>query len=176
MRYWSVAFVVAFIVFSSAVHADPLYSVRPLDALSLEALNHAISRSAVARSLIETLEASDVIVHVVSVRNLPAGIGGTTTFVVSRGGYRYLRITIGAQLPPAWRAAILAHELQHAREIAESGAADPAAVEALFERCGTRVGNYFETQAARDVEAAVRVEVQGARRALQAEPVVKFHH
>lgn len=173
MRYLSIVFVFAF---SSIVHADPLYSVRPVDPLSSETLNVAISRSAVARSLIETLETSNVIVHIVSARDLPAGIGGTTRFVVNRGGFRYLRITIGAQLPPNLRAAILAHELQHACEVAESTAGDSAAVEKLYERRGTRDGNYFETQAARHVEEAVLVELHGGRRALQTEPVVKFHH
>jgi hypothetical protein len=96
--------------------------------------------------------------------------------VLSRGGYRYLRITIDAELPRRTRSIILAHELRHACEIAVSAADTQAGVRELFERVGHRAGSYFETQAARDTERGVRVEMLSRSRTLQAEPVVKFDH
>jgi hypothetical protein len=122
-------------------------------------------------------------VHIQSTRELSAGLGGQTQFVVSRSGYRYLRITLAAQLPRDLRVAILAHELQHAREVAESDAYDIKDVERLFDATGQRDGHRFETRAAISVERAVCLELRAgapagtsAKAALQAEPVVKFDH
>jgi hypothetical protein len=133
-------------------------------------------------------------VHVQSSSEMPAGLAGMTRFVTSRGGYRYLRITISAALPKRSRAAILAHELQHAREIAESGADDLETVRRLFTGAGERDGNYYETREAIQMENRVRAELRAlsdritlptgasSRTAkatpggLQPEPVVKFHH
>ncbi len=57
--------------------AEPL-TPRPLDPVAVDAFARAQARSAVVRSLVATLEASNVIVHIESSRTLPAGIGGTT--------------------------------------------------------------------------------------------------
>jgi hypothetical protein len=149
-----------------------LFSVRPVDPVAAETLEFAVRRSDVVRTLIATLERSNVIVHIQSSRDLPAGIGGITRFVVSRGGYRYLRVTIAAQLPEQLRAAMLAHELQHACEIAASPANDVGSLRLLFEKTGRSNGEFFETSRAVDVEHAVRRQLS----ALQAEPVVKFDH
>jgi len=139
-----------------------LFSARPVDPTALETLNLALERSAVVRTLIETLERSNVVVHIQSSRDLPIGLRGATRFVVSRGGYRYLRITIRAQLPRELRVAILAHELQHAGEIAGSPADDVMALRQLFQQCGMRDGNYFETRAAQRIEDLVRAELKTA--------------
>jgi len=149
-----------------------LFSVRPVDPVAADILDFAIARSEVVRSLIGTLERSNVVVHIQSSRELPMGIGGITRFVVSRGGYRYLRITLAADMPNRLRATLLAHELQHACEIAESMADDVESLKRLFGRQGRRTGEYFETSAAIHVEQMVRKEL----RTLQAEPVIKFHH
>ena len=92
MRYLSI-FVFAFsLVPSFAIAGEPL-TPRPLDPVAIDAFARAQAQSALVRSLVATLESSNVIVHIVSSRSLPAGIGGTTRFVTSRGGYRYVRIT-----------------------------------------------------------------------------------
>ena len=154
------------------VLAAVLFSVRPIDAIAANTLERAAARSAIVRSLLDTLEQSDVIVHIQSSRQLPAGIGGMTRFVANRGGHRYLRITISTELSPEARIAMLAHELQHAREIAGSSAQDVMEMRTLFRQRGKQDGDYFETQAAQRLERLVRTEL----RALEAEPVVKFHH
>ena len=151
-----------------------LFAARPVDPVATETLDFAFQRSELIRSLVDTLERANVIVHIQSSRELPPGIGGTTRFVTGRNGYRYLRITIDAKLTLKARSIILGHELRHACEIAESGADDPASVRRLFEQAGHRIGEYFETRAAIDTERSVRMELGG--RTLQSEPVVKFHH
>ena len=139
-----------------------LFSTRPVDPTALETLDLALEHSAVVRTLIETLERSNVVVHIQSSRDLPMGIAGTTRFVVSRGGYRYLRITIREQLPKETRVAVLAHELQHANEIAGSPADTVMALRQLFQQCGMRDGNYYETRAAQRIEDLVRAELKTA--------------
>jgi hypothetical protein len=184
MRYLSVA-VFIFLVPSFAVAGEPR-TPRPLDPFAADAFARARAQSAVVRSLVATLESSNVIVHIVSSRTLPMGIGGTTRFVTSRGGYRYVRITISTDLSKSGRTAILGHELQHACEVAVSAADDVESVKELFEKEGHRAGDYFETAAAIAAERLVRDELNAPRAAvrlrsgraqqLQAEPVVKLDH
>lgn len=88
------------------------------------------------------------------------GIAGTTRFVTSRGGYRYARITLNGDLPTRARSAILAHELQHACEIAASDANDLASLKRLFEREGHRAGGYYETRLAVETERNVLRELR----------------
>ncbi|HEX6164863.1 MAG TPA: hypothetical protein VFZ31_15960 [Vicinamibacterales bacterium] len=148
-----------------------LLSARPVDPIAAETLEFALERSPLVRSLIGTLDRSNVIVHIQSSRQLPPGISGTTRFVVTRGGYRYLRIAVATDLPKAARAAILGHELQHAVEVARSDAADGDSLRRLFSKQGEQSGRYFDTRAAVRVERNVRRELL-----LQAEPVIKFDH
>ena len=177
MRYLSI-FVFAFLLVPSFSFAGEPLTPRPLDPIAAEAFALAQAQSAVVRSLVATLESSNVIVHIVSSRDLPLGIGGTTSFVTSRGGYRYVRITIAVDLSKSGRTAILGHELQHACEVATSAADDVESVRELFEKEGHRAGDYYETRKAIDAERMVRDELTAARaaRILQAEPVVKFDH
>lgn len=172
MRYLSILILV---FFPSVAVADQFFTPRPVDALAAEVLARAIERSATVRRLVKRLEGSNVIVHVESSRSMPLGLSGMTRFVVSRGGVRYLRITIGSDLPGRARTAILAHELQHACEVADSDADDEAGLRAMFEHHGHRSGDYFETSAAITAERAVLLELRTSR-TLQAEPVAKFDH
>ena len=183
MRYLSI-FVFALFLVPSFATAGPPLTPRPLDPVAADAFERAVAQSSVVRSLVATLESSNVIVHIVSSRTLPMGVGGTTQFVTSRGGYRYVRITIATDLSKAGQTTILGHELQHACEVAASAADDVESIKELFEKEGHRAGDYFETRAAIDAERLVRNELNAARaalrlrsgQALEAEPVVKFHH
>jgi len=172
MRYWCIC---VLILLPSIVSASDRRPLRPLDALAAEALARAVDGSATARALVARLAMSDVIVHIESSRTLPLGIAGITRFVISRGGFRYLRVSIGADLRDEVRTAILAHELQHACEIADSDADDAAGLRTVFEHRGRRHGNYFETAAAIEIERNVRQDLRTTR-ALQAEPIIKFDH
>ena len=172
MRY---LFVCVLAVLPSLAIASHRLPVRPVDATASAALDLAVDQSATARALVQRLEASNVIVHVESSRALPHGLDGMTRFVVSRGGYRYLRITIDADLPHRARAAILAHELQHACEVADSNAEDVESLRALFAHRGRHTGEFYETAAAIEAQRHVKLELH-ATRTLQAEPVIKFDH
>ncbi len=175
MRYLSIVFMLPVLFVTPLAAAAQKLTPRPLDSIAAETFERAVSGSGRVRTLVATLESSNVIVHIVASRELPDGIGGTTRFISSRGGYRYVRITIDAELPKGYRAAILGHELQHACEVAESGADNNDEVRKLFEREGQRNGSFYETRAALDTEKHVRMELQSGR-GLQAEPVVKFDH
>jgi len=180
MRYLSILCVV---FFPTVVFAGDKFTPRPIDQLAAETLSHAIERSVIVRTLISQLESSNAIVHIVTAASMPDGIGGMTRFVTSRAGYRYLRITLGAGLPLKQRSSILAHELQHAWEVARSPASNVEELKRLFENEGHRAGEYYETRAAVEVEKNVWVELTAGRahrlrrgQALQTEPVVKFDH
>jgi hypothetical protein len=175
MRYSSIVFLLSILSVIPLPAAAEKMTPRPLDPVAAETFERALSGSPRVRALVATLESSNVIVHIETSRLMPDGIAGTTRFVSTRGGFRYVRVTIHAELPKELRAAILGHELQHACEVAESGADSAAEVRELFERAGERNGNFYETRAAVETEKHVRMELQVGR-VLQAEPVIKFHH
>ena len=129
------------------------------------------------RTLVAQLESSNVIVHIVPSSQMPGGIGGTTQFVTSRGGYRYLRITLAADLGLRVRSAILGHELQHACEVARPTADDVEQHAGVVRERGpprrrrtSRPWPAIETER-RGAQGSVRPAAT-----LQAEPVVKFDH
>ena len=157
MRYLCI--VVSLFLFSTAAAAER-FAVRPLDPAAGELLDRAVRTSEVVRALVETLEASNVIVHVQVSRELPAGIGGTTRFVTTRGGYRYLRIAIRTELSKEARIAILGHELKHACEVAESNAGDVESLRRLFATEGRLSDGFYDTHAAIRVERMVLRELR----------------
>lgn len=173
MRYLSI--VLSLLIVPTVALAQGKLTPRPLDPVAVETFAHALDGSAVVRQLVEQLETSNVIVHIVSSTQMPSGIGGTTQFVTSRGGYRYLRITLDSDLGLRVRSAILGHELTHACEVAESSADDARSMRELFENEGHRAGPYFETLGAIRTERRVYNELRFSK-LLQAEPVAKFDH
>jgi hypothetical protein len=162
MRHLTLA--LSLFLLPSAVAAGTSTTPRPVDPIAAEGFAQALERSEIVRSLVATLDASNVIVHIESSAAMPFGIGGMTRFVASRGGYRYVRITIYSQLWGRDRIATLAHELQHACEVANSSAADFASVRQLFERAGHRTGPYYETDKAANTGRSVLAELREARR------------
>ncbi len=161
MRYLTI--VLSLLLLPSAVVAGTSLTPRPVDPVAAEAFAQALERSEIVRTLVATLEASNVIVHIESSRTMPLGIGGMTRFVTARGGYRYVRISFDAQLWGRDRIAILAHELQHACEVAQSSAADMASIRKLFDQTGHHMGMYYETQAAASTERSVLAELRASR-------------
>jgi hypothetical protein len=136
--------------------------VRPMDAWADESLDRGLLRSAVVRTLVSELEHTDVIVHVQTVSTLPMGTAGQTRLSLDVGSCRYIRIQLARALLPDERAAILAHELQHAAELARAGARDDHDVRALYERIGREVADgTFETAEARDAGARAWFEQRG---------------
>ena len=128
MRYMSMLVVVVFVFvfaisFAAIAAADPL-TPRPLDPVAAETFARGREKSAAVRELVATLQGSNVIVHIVSARSMPASVGGKTQFVANRGGYRYVRITVNAELPLRSRTRILEEQLRDAWELGTSRAAD----------------------------------------------------
>ncbi len=151
-----------------AASAQAVMTPRPLDPLAAETFEQALAGSPLVRDLVRQLEASNLVVHIESSRTLPTGVSGTMRFVTSRGGYRYVRITLAADGRREARAAILGHELQHACEIAASDAYDTDAVRRLYQAAGhqpTREEDVFETRAALMVERQVKAELRTAEHA-----------
>lgn len=133
-------------------------AVRAMDPGAVDACDHGRATSASFRALLESFEPERVVVHVETGVVRIFGTAGATRLVGTAGGWRYVRITVDPDLPLDERTAVIAHELQHAREIAQGAAVTQAQVRQLFERIGRPVqgaADTFETSAA--VTAGVRV-------------------
>jgi hypothetical protein len=155
--------VVLYLFTAAGASAQVVMTPRPLDPMAAETFQEAVNASPLVRDLVRQLETSNLVVHIVSTRNLPYGIAGTMRFVASRGGYRYVRITLAAEMRPDSRAAVLGHELQHACELAASNAHDEDGVRRLFQTTGHRPGpseDVFETRAAMLVERQVKTDLR----------------
>ena len=99
--------------------ADPLRPhVRGLSPKMKELIELAKRRSATFKSLVETLEQSDVVVYLENTKALPSGLDGRLMFLTKAGGVRYLHAQVTASLNAEELIAVVAHELQHAVEVA----------------------------------------------------------
>jgi hypothetical protein len=140
----------------------PLTRVRATaDAAPL--LARTAERSATVRDLLARLAQTDVIVYVeiVPLQTTPLA---RTRFVTATPSARFLRIALNSTITPRDAPALLAHELQHAVEIAaHAEVRDDDGVRRLYRRIGRqyRVDNY-ETDAARTIEYRVRGEMHAA--------------
>jgi len=146
----------------------PLH-VRTIDSKVLALIESGISGSATFRGLIATLDESDVIVYIAPNRTRHTLGGFLAHSIVAGGRYRYLRIAIDVGGTEHRLVSLLAHELQHAVEVAQApDARDAQSLERLFSRLavgfGCGVTNCLETRAARDVEYIVRDELAETRR------------
>ncbi len=121
MKYLCISLVV--LSLSPLLAADER-RVRPLDPWATESFERVIERSALARELTGRLESSDLVVYIETLTVMPTDLAGTTRFMTSAGGYRYVRISLRRGMDATERAAILGHELQHACELADSTATD----------------------------------------------------
>jgi len=143
--------------------------IRPLDRCGTQLLDDATQQSATVRTLSERLAASDVLVYVSTALPPTGGRGmprGKTRFISATPAVRILHIWVDPLQRPATRIAVLAHELQHALEVAGApGVNDLDSFRRFFEGVGT-VGH--ATGASRGVRryetaAAVAVETRVLR-------------
>jgi hypothetical protein len=153
-----VACVLSAVVVAPPAEARPLSRVRALDKSAQAALNRGLSSSSHFRRLVAEIEASDLIVHVMIAISLPGSADGATQLTSAGRDDRYARILLSSDVPREHRTAILAHELQHACEIARSGARDAAAVRRLYETIGRAVDSQSETyETTAAIEAGLQV-------------------
>ena len=152
---------------SGVAAAQNLVAVRPLDSPASEALAHGLRGSSTFGELVAAVDATGVMVHVVTGDAMLFGTSGATRLVAVVGGWRYLRVMVSAHLSIEERAAMLAHELQHVLEIAQSAAMTQHAVRELYDAIGRPVTggrDAFETAEAIDTGQRVWRELRSAGR------------
>jgi hypothetical protein len=148
-------------------NVSTMHHVRAGDPKIVALFNAGMSRSLTFRQLVELLDRSDVIVYVEPQLTRQA-LGGYLAHNIGIGGaYRYLHVAVDVHGTERRLVPLLAHELQHAVEVAaDTRARDARSVELLFERLAVQFGcggtSCSETQAAKDVEARVAVELAAA--------------
>jgi len=134
--------------------------VRAVPPAARALLAEAVAKSSVLNVLIGQLDSTDIFVYI-EVSSSPDIPLARTKLVTAVPGARFLRVALNAQVPPWDRLPLLAHELQHALEIAaDADVRDDDGIRRLFQRVGFSGGtDKYETAAARDVERRVRVEL-----------------
>lgn len=140
------------------------YHVRATDPLLRAWITNGGAESATLKSLIDELVASDIIVHVVMVDHLSSGVEGQLYFVTKTPTARYLRIEVTRMGGRADMIALLAHELQHAVEVAHSPSVrDAESLATFYLRIGENMkdSRHYDSVAARVTEDIVRREVLG---------------
>ena len=132
------------------------HRVRTTDAYLGELLGGALATSPTIRALVDRLEHSDVIVYLVRDNLTAWALEGKTTFIAARGNVRYVRITIAWERGRRRHVATLAHELQHAVEIADAPTViDEASLEREYERIGCQRAPHYPGRRAFDTDAAM---------------------
>ena len=146
------------------VPASPSFvRVRTLDAHLSHLLAIGYRRSPTVRRLVDTLEASDLIVHID--RRAITIDTAFLQFVTHAGRNRYLRITLDTGLAADAAVALLGHELQHAVEVARAPwVVDVATFGDLYRAIGhascEAPRRCFDTTAAVEAGRRVRTELR----------------
>jgi hypothetical protein len=156
-------FVVALLLTEQPV--DP--HVRASDPRIRALMTEATDRSPTFRSLIAKLNDSDVIVYLVAGVTRD-GLGAyLLNRILTQGPYRSLRIIVNPHGRDERVIAVIAHELQHALEVAQASEVGRSeTVEDYFARMGFRSGcprDCYETTEAMDTERTVREELRAHR-------------
>jgi len=146
---------------------NPVARLRPQDARLTSLLHQGAARSTTFKSLVDRIEASNVIVYVALNPLMKPNFSGMLTWMTRSGDYRYLRASISTDLTSDQMIATLAHELQHAVEVIEDESViDESSLVALYRRIGRQLGNAaptrWETVAAQQTGFKVRRELVAA--------------
>ena len=147
---------------AESIPDSPRRPIRSTDPRLRLLLEEGLRHSPTLRALVARLHASDVVVYL---RCDVAGPNGRLTFVSSAGGYRYVVVRL-THFPRAQQIAIMAHELQHAVEIADTPAiVDGPSLAREYQRIGylnqasSLPGVAFDTRAAVDAGKQVLKEL-----------------
>lgn len=145
---------------------NPMARVRGLSEEWSQTLEEARARSTIVAGLIDQLESSDVVVFITRV-NPKLVPTAELAWIGSGHGVRFVQIRVGAaQISRNATIEWLAHELQHAVEVASSkDVRDLDSFEMLFQHIGRewKTGRY-ETWAAVRVQEAVKDELRDGRK------------
>jgi hypothetical protein len=136
-----------------ALLTSPHRHVRTTDRFLQRLIAEGIDRSPTLYALMARLEATDVIVYVQPVTQLPGSIIGRLVLLPYGGTQRYLRVQIELGQPPDETIALIGHELRHALEVAEAyDVHDEKGLISLYKRIGDRKSesqHRYDTSAAR---------------------------
>ena len=138
-------------------------AVRPESAAIRALIESGMARSATFRDLKTRLDNTDVIVYVRFSR-CPSGIAACLAWITAGAGSRRLLIRIDRfDSSPDRLTALLAHELQHANEVAAApDITDLASFEKSFASRGWHDGTGFETEQAKNTTRRVAAELSRA--------------
>jgi hypothetical protein len=137
--------------------------VRSTEPRVLTLIDAGLARSGTFRRLVDSLNASDVIVYI-DLKTAREQLGGYLAHnIVVAAGRRYLHVSIETQGSQRRLVSLLAHELQHAVEVAQApDARDAESLQRMFSQLAMKFGcggtTCYETQAAKDVEYVVSKE------------------
>lgn len=121
-----------------------------------------VHRSYTFAHLLDAIEETDVIVYIEATEDMPLTLSGRLMLVPGPHRQRYLRIELAPHGTNEDMIATIAHELQHAVEIATSPEVrDQDGLVALYKRIGNKAGgpHAYDTSAARDAGRMVRIEL-----------------
>jgi hypothetical protein len=137
--------------------------LRPYDSRVATLLRVGLDRSPTLRALVDRVEESRVIVYLEMQSTIRGQLSGCLTWIAAADSFRYVRASINPDLNVDQQIAAIAHELQHAVEIAEHRhVTSEAAMVALYRRIGDqrRSGpSHWDTAEARAVGTTVRREL-----------------
>ena len=132
-----------------------LHRLRSMDLAIQATIDEGCRRSPTFAALVDYLERSSFIVYVEQAATLRDGMRGT--LLHGGAGPQYLRVLLKRGMSLEHRVVVLAHELQHAREVVAAGiVADAVEMDALFRRIGDKRSAGGEQQRY-ETAAAVRV-------------------
>lgn len=140
-------------------------AVRLLDSHADEVFRQGVTRSPSFRALVDRLAASDVVVYI-RYEDLPRRLAGRLRFMGSAGGRRYVVVSVSWHGSGHGQVAALAHELQHAVEVAETpGIVDQRSLRQAYTEIGYATDYvsgrvWFESAAAIDAGDRVLRELR----------------
>lgn len=154
---------------SLSIAAESIADVRPpirsTDRRLRSLLEEGVRTSPTLRALVARLHASDVVVYLQC--EGPSAPDGRLTFVSAVGGQRYVVVRM-ARFPKSQQIAMMAHELQHAVEIAEHPAiVDQMSLVREYKRIGYSTQTGGQAGMSFDTMAAVRAGQQVLKEMMQ---------
>jgi hypothetical protein len=164
MRGFVAALILPWLTFTVNAQIPHDWQVRSSSPYLSDLLAQGYAKSVTFRHLIVRLNESDVVVYIEPHLTMQSTRSGyLTSDVVIGGSKRYLRIRINPRGRTNTIIALLAHELQHALEVADApGVRDEITFEKHFALIdsGTCRRGCYETIAARETQSAVAKELR----------------
>jgi hypothetical protein len=135
--------------------------IRPMQDVGARLLADGIAHSPTFRWLVDRLDRSNVIVYIDVRPDMPAHLGGSLRFLARSATDHFVKIQLNRQFQGRTLVALLAHELQHAVEVAESGQVNSVNdLRQLYRRVGVLTGpDQYDTVAAQRAGYVVRDEL-----------------